>query len=402
VSASDGEDEVTQGQGLFRRIASRPFRSERDEREDRLTEIFAAVLRHRECASLAPYLVRGWLEYIAAERTRLPRECGAALLLNFVPREREPAFVETQTAIREDRRRPDMTLDFTTTARRRFMVWVEAKIDAPPAGGQLRAYVNRVNRESARGHGLVILAAPRARYGTFDRRQVPEDVAEIPWEKTAELLHSYQWHSEREQLLVDELYKYMQEEDLVDPPKLDSDHIRSLELHSDAERAADAVYDAADSYLRRHGEEISTAEGSVDKTRHQLIRAYELRPNFGELYRVWWWAFLDGRRLFGGRRQVPVIAAGLYRHGWMSPPTIELFREQRFVEHSAAHRNWKWPNPRLMQTIDLDNVPGLMSAETVEQQGDALGEWIKQAFEAARAVLESPEVTSDLAAEQPK
>jgi hypothetical protein len=172
---------------FYTRLASRPYRADRDEREDRLTEIIAAVLDHDSCAALAAHVVRGWFEAIAAGRAGdIPHQRGTELLAALTDTRRS---IQTQVWTQGGRRRLDLLLSFPLSNGEALTACVEAKVDAAPERDQLIDYIDWV--QTQRVPGVVVLAAPRSRFPAFARDQVPAGVAEISWEATASLLGSH-------------------------------------------------------------------------------------------------------------------------------------------------------------------------------------------------------------------
>lgn len=391
-----GSDAITDASlfrpSFFRRVASRPYRPNRDEREDRFTEILAAVLDHPTCASLGTYLARGWLDLAAQGGAGIPKERGVELRGQLAT-----AFaavhIATQTPITNGARRLDLTLVFKLPANAELTICVEAKIDAGPERDQLRDYCEWVN--SRPGRGLVILAAPRSRYASFGPGQLPSEVGQIPWETTAALLKEYGASSDAETWMVNELLAYMSEEDLVDPDKLETRHIDSLVLNGDAWKALSRVLDAADAYLHQHwGPKLDGNEDSTERWGEYPSGLDSGPGTLGDDVPGFTWDMLyDGGKWFPDRRRgVPIFTAGIFRRSWMSAESDRTLGEHGFDLFSRESGTWRGSaQPRVYRRADIDaHELALVRYATLEEQGNALGAWIKQAFEDLHKALSAP------------
>jgi hypothetical protein len=105
-------------QSLLGLIARRPLRLTKDEAEDRLTEVFAAVLAHPECNGLAAFVVLGWLGS-ALHDERLSNRGALAAIREQLAAGGWMVRVSTQLVVSADgqTRRPDLELVFTSPER---------------------------------------------------------------------------------------------------------------------------------------------------------------------------------------------------------------------------------------------------------------------------------------------
>lgn len=391
---------LARDRGFLRRVASRPYRPDRDEREDRLTEIVAAVLEHPECDAVAPYLVQGWLSVIAGRQTG-PLSERALVLMDEMARAGRLTHVLTQLPIEtvaSGPRRIDLVLIFAME-NTDLTIYVEAKIDAKPERGQLFGYVEALGSRP----GLVILTAPRSRYVGFAPDQVPDEVAGIPWETTADLLRSYVPAGAADQLLVDELLAYMKEEDLVDPEKLDADHIASLVHYNDAWRGLVRVLDIADDYLHREwGAKLDDGEDATERWREYPSR---LPPGpdglSSDIEGFTWDVLWDAGRWFPDRKTgIPIFTVGVFRRPWMSTLTDSVLADHGFELFSRESGTWRGGREaRIYRRAELDDEQiDLLAHGTLLAQGEALGAWIKQAFTALAEAVSSPAVRQEFLA----
>jgi hypothetical protein len=219
---------------LFGRIARHPVGLARNASEDRLTEIFAAVLEHPACAGLAEFLTSGWIEAVLKfdQPGTIP---GLSLVRGELKAHDWLCDVETQVSITVEgqRRRPDLLLRFSRSDARDILICVEVKHGTRPHTKQLEAYAKDLACRPDVAHTLVVLVAPRAAFYSFPDDQVPSYVAQISWEETARLLGAYHPRptSEASELLVGELRNYLNEEGLMDPERVTPEHLVAIAHH---------------------------------------------------------------------------------------------------------------------------------------------------------------------------
>lgn len=238
--------------GFFGRIARHPRRLDRDEAEDRLTEVFAAVAAHSECQGLETFVVCGWLEDALAHST--PGRAGLeALLVELTRNDSELVAVSTQVQILAGgrRRRPDLELVFSTPSGE-VVIWVEVKHGTAPHSGQLADYVLALAQQERRiARGAVLLVAPRADCPSFPAAEIPETVPTLTWQRTALRLRAYAPPGPVAAFLIDELCDYMREEQLMDPSLMTPEHFSAFEFHADAFAALEPICAVADAAVAR-------------------------------------------------------------------------------------------------------------------------------------------------------
>lgn len=220
----------------------------RDAREDRLTEIWAAVFDSDHCAGFARHVVVDWLSRAARDPSVADdgrRRFGE--LAEILQQDGDwRCHVETQVpaTLEEERRRPNLELTFTGPSS--VSIWVEVKNGTAPHDGQLGAYC-RIQRHQGLSHAAVVLVAPRGDLALFDPDELPSEVPRRTWEETARCIRTFarDGDSAVRRFLLDELWTYMQEEQLTDPERLTAAHVAALEGYPDARRALERLCDVA-------------------------------------------------------------------------------------------------------------------------------------------------------------
>lgn len=213
-------------ESLFGRIARHATSPSRDPREDRLTEVFAAVLGASQAIGLARYVASRWLtgdEATAAYAAERLRRLGALL------DESEGDWscsVRTQLGVRTktEGRRLDLALHFerhdaASSSDEHVLLWIEVKHGTNPSNDQLAAYLDQIKLRSVK-NAAVLLLAPRSGYPTFDPAQMPAAVPRLTWEETGRIIGSFEASDPVTRFLLDELIEYLREEALMDPPRL--------------------------------------------------------------------------------------------------------------------------------------------------------------------------------------
>jgi hypothetical protein len=241
-------------EALLRRIARYPVSLSADPRENRLTEICAAILGNPQCAGLARHLALGWLE-AAADHSGVSdvRKFDEVRVALADDTEVRTCDVRTQLSLGslDERRRPDLLLTFHQRALpgQRVLVWVESKHGTAPHDRQLFAYVENQRLLAGSSPAVVLLVAPRASYPSFDRFELPADVPQLKWEQTAEIIQEFHTENPVGKFLVEELLAYLKEERLVDPDPLRSFHLKVLTAYQDARRSLFRVCEIAAEYM---------------------------------------------------------------------------------------------------------------------------------------------------------
>lgn len=228
---------ATVSPSLLRRIAAYGVSPSKNPRENRLTEVFAAVLQSKYCPDLARHIAVGWLAQAIQQRPGDRRLDEMRRSLTD-PRDRWTQSITTQLVLRDEiqPRRPDLAVIFGSPQGSRtsdITLWVEIKLSIGPERDQLQSYLDHQQRRRL-NRAAVLLLAPREGYTDYNPRQIPDRVVALVWEDTAELLKAYKHRGPIEEFLVSELKQYLKEEGLVDPDRLDREHIVALTYHRDA------------------------------------------------------------------------------------------------------------------------------------------------------------------------
>ena len=385
------------GTGFIARIARHGVSTDRDQREDRLTEICAALFEDPHCRGLAWHVVMQWLE--AAENKGVG-ECGRKLAATRSLLAREPdswsCTVRTQVrSIVEDHvRRADLVLSFTRSVEaelQEVVICVEVKHGTGPHDGQLAAYQRWLED---RGHvnAAVVLVAPRADYRWFAACELPVEVPRLTWQQTAKAIGGYATGNEVGDFLIGQVCDYLAEEGLVDPDVITPLHLVVLAQRSRADEAIARACDIASDYVCR--------EWDTRRDRFELWGKPQLGLGYWEIYpaarkgnapRDWtpaWWDWNlreSDASLPDSRGSVPVFTAGLCAERgnaiargpegtrWLTDLNIPPGdMGKRFVPVSDTHE-------RLSRIAYPEEI---LVGRTLQQQGESLGAWIVAAYEA--------------------
>jgi len=117
---------------------------------------------------------------------------------------------------------------------------VEVKHGTPPHSGQLADYVT-AQHERGISRGVVLLLAPRDDYVSFPSSELPEDVPQLTWQRTAARIHTYPSSEPVCAFLADELCHYLREEELMDPVRMTAEHFTAYKFHVEACAALEPV-----------------------------------------------------------------------------------------------------------------------------------------------------------------
>lgn len=303
---------------LFGRISRHGVSIARDPREDRLTEVCAAVWCASPCAGLALHVARGWLTSAAAAdpTARLTR------LRDLLDDESAPweCRIKTQGMVwtRGGTRRPDLELAFHqlgTDENRRLVLLVEVKHGSKPDREQLHAYVQALEQRTQ--HGAVILVAPRSSY-PFDPAQIPGAVLQMTWEDSARRVATFDTADPVGAFLADELGTYLREEGLMDPDAITPEHFAALAHYQEARRALTRACELA---AKRVDALWAPGEPADSwRSRGDIRQTWWLYPSeadddrsvdAGE-WRLGWNLFVDGAELLlDGRPGVPLFTVGV-------------------------------------------------------------------------------------------
>lgn len=380
--------------GFFTQVARYAAPAGPDQSENRLTGIFAAVLRR--VPGLPQALVTTWLDTaVGAGHSSAARLSNLSTVLNGPGGERCTVQPWPTTG---SGKHPDLQLEFGVGGVPEdpgVTVWVEIKHGSPPHEGQLPTYLDEVPGPS----GLVVLLEPRQRT-PFVQRQQPADVVAVSWQQTAVALRSCAdgIPDSVAGFLIDELCRYLQEENLMDPERVSPAHLIALAEWSDAQLAVTAACDIAADYvaprwtaLGHHGAPLSSPEASW---------AYKPEPGGGVAkdwspWHLGWSLLKNGHFYFPAlKRAGPCFIAGINTMG--NPGSLQALRDavewrarlpldpafEFFGDKNANLRRYAYPEE-------------ILSGRSLQQQGRALGAWIDEAFCALYDVGPPPGVELD-------
>jgi hypothetical protein len=183
----------------------------------------------------------------------------------------------------------------------------------------------------------------------------------------------------------------------VDPSKLEAGHVDALVLYSDAWRALDRLLEIADEYLQKSwGAVLDGAANRTERWREYATGAEFDSPALTDEFGGFTWDVLyDGGRWFPDLRpSVPTFTAGIYRREWMSERTDRTLNSHRFELFSRESGNWRGGREdRIYRRATIDDAElNLLSYDTLDEQGKALGVWVEHAFEDLRAALSAREM----------
>lgn len=242
-------------QSVFERLVRFRPSPGRTPREDPVTEVFAAVLER--VPGLALCLAKQWVDTDQhraglAEKTSATTGGAFGALQTMhgdvIPR------VATQVHTLDGRRvrRVDLELRFATdpvAPSPDVLIRVEVKHGAKPQDEQLAAYVHSVP-VSVQATAAVILLAPRQDLPGFLRDQVPADVAQRTWQRTALNVAAFRAPDPVHAWLVEELAAFLYQEQLMDPTVLRPEHLSALAHIKAAESGLAVICQSAADYLQ--------------------------------------------------------------------------------------------------------------------------------------------------------
>lgn len=390
-------------ESLLGRISRYGVSALRDSREDRLTEILAALFDSRHCPGLARQVALGWLER-ACEQAQLADKAHIIEVRNMLGDSELvwSCLARTQLRISIDGspRRPDLEVRFRGRTEdgdvKQVSLWVEVKHGTPPHTGQLQAYLDAQRAGRVR-NATVVLVAPRGDIESFDANEIPSEVPKLTWQDTAQQVKRYVPADDIGAFLIDELLRYLREEGLMDPEQLTPVHLVALANHREAVIALDRVCEiAAEEVGRRWNDADSSGSYPPRGSRSESWWNYPKHPRGGDTpakaadWNFDWQLFDDSSYLFkDGRPGVPCFAVGMAAGadkkaaGALDTLTQQLLEDSRFEIlplGSTVTRNFEYAWRRAYPEEVI--VGG-----DIVSQGAALAAWIVDGFTALTAAL---------------
>jgi hypothetical protein len=231
---------------LFSRLVRWRASDARTPAEDRLTEVFAAVLER--VPGLALELARGWLDPANTAAGERASEASRPLW-NALARVEPLTLPRVLTQVPAAGRRVDIELRFASVVEGPLdlIVRVEVKHGTHPHSGQIPDYLDSMPpaRESA-----VILLAPRDILPVVDLAEVPLTVPQRSWQATARALAAFHADDPVTAWLCEELSSYLYQERLMDPDALRPEHLTALAYYEEASAGLAVICQRAAEFLR--------------------------------------------------------------------------------------------------------------------------------------------------------
>ena len=378
------------GRTLFSRVARYGHSTAAEQRENRLTEICAALFESPFCQGLARNVTLGWLGAALRDDESSSR-IELASRASFAAARRQLADgdpldwacdVATQVPVYGERIGfVDLELRFyaVTGSDTEVRLWIEAKNGGDPHDHQLRLYADEWAKRGAIGG--VLLLAPRSDYTRFMKStptELDERVAQLTWEQTARLFQNHESSTGIGRFLVQELCAFLKEEKLMDQ-ELTPIHHLALANYSEAVTSLLAACDVASRWVAENWTPPSDRKWA---SRGQLLLdmwdAYDVVPADmpPQDWRGWGWGwnlFADASQLMPeGRRGAPCFIAGIRKdqEGIDDAAWATKLRD-------AGFEIW----PRWGQQVRRVAYPEeVLIGRTLDAQGQSLGRWIVESF----------------------
>jgi hypothetical protein len=388
-------------EALLGRIARHGVSQTLNPREDRLTEVCAAVLQSQPCDGLARHIARGWIESAAA-RASSPDGRRFLEISNLLSDVSLPwtTRIRTQLPIRTARgwRRPDLELLFeqhVETVRRQVLVWVEIKHGTAPHDHQLHEYVKAQPRRGIH-HAVVLLLAPRIDYTWFDEAEIPASVPWLTWEETARILADFEPADAVGAFLIDELKTYWREEGLVDPDELTQAHIEAFANYKAGLQALQRICELS---AKEIGGLWATGEPGTWPKQGPVRSywwSYPHRANDGTTVAIsddWdlhWQLQTDAAdELVSGRPGSPALIAGLGAErgtlGTINPLMLEKLNDAGIeaIPAPLGSRTWDY----LARVAYPEDIPTMLGGDNLTDQAHGLTGWIDRTFREIATIL---------------
>jgi hypothetical protein len=229
---------------FFRRVTRFPLGSALDPRENRLTEITAAVFDEvpsfaRDVAAL---LLAEDSGPEAANKPTHPHFSALNLRVQTQKTTFSQKFVDLEVRLS-----PAPFAGGDTQ-----LLWVEVKHGAGSHGSQLRDYLDDIERESADVRHVVILAPRNAMPTPAD---VPAEILVVEWQAVGRVLDRWRRrrdHGPVQRFLLDQYAAYLLEEGLMDEGRLTAEHAFVLSAQPATADVAATLCELADAHVQMH------------------------------------------------------------------------------------------------------------------------------------------------------
>jgi hypothetical protein len=394
-------------ESLFGRVSRYPKSSLVDPRENRLTEVTAAVfervdgLARRALVALLATAIEqaerkaeseadGEPWTTEAERLRGASKAARDILDDGRVRIQtqlptpKGRFVDMEVWLRP--RRPASTLDDV-------VICVEAKYGSDLHGDQLDVYLADIEAHRAR-HRVVLLLVPR---GQTLETKPPSAVHIVDWQTVSEVVSDPRLAArlpESQRWLLDEYSDYLAEEGLMDPDALSAAHALALMQASEAEDAIAGICEHGDAFVQKGwGKPIDYAKPPRSASKDPAFGvgywvSFDAQPPEKTWQEGWFewgndnpenWQYIDEDDIRGSN----AVYAGAGFNAKTNPHTVEK-NEPWVASLLSAGFVWCWFGGyyRLLRVKYPDE---LLAATTLEGQGQALGGWIVETFKLLEA-----------------
>ena len=394
-------------ESLFSRATRYTRSPSLDPHENRLTEVTAAVLERVE--GLAQGIAEALLEAACDHARRALADGGAdtrpaewrlelqrrRTILAAIERLEQPrTLVRTQVTTPKGRfvdmeiwLRPKRPADVAKDV----VLWLEIKEGSDVHGNQLDVYLEDIVAHKA-AQKAVLLVAPR---GQSFASSPPLPVAPVDWQSASAVVAATAADPATEVVdrwLLNEYAEYLRQEGLMDPEALDVGMALALMEVDDAEEAAAGICEHADAWIAAHWGK---------RTNQALPRGNSTDPAYGLGY----WANYEPNR--PGEVAAPTWQGGWFEWGMRNTGELEYMNEDDIRGANAFYAgmtfeakanpaktagNEEWLNARLSEDffttwfggyhrlVQLKYPDELLAQTTLEAQGQALGEWVVEAF----------------------
>lgn len=365
--------------GFFRRVSRYAQPALYQLRENRLTEVFAAVLEQAPRLSVA--LARDWLSHSTGSAPGL--DAGLLAAARAAIHEDGLALRSVRTQCFTGRGKfVDLELRFARGNKppsRDIIVWVEVKHGSDTHEFQLDNYLMDL-RDAGVGDAAVVLLAPRALYRV--PRDRPKGVPLCTWQRTADVCR--RWVSDADddvaRFLVGELLVFLEEEKLMDA-EFTAEDFAALERLARVQSSIERVCQVASAFIAREwncNREKSNKSGLGYFETHPRARPGQAEDDWTRVF--WDWNLLSRDLLLpephGG---VPVFTAGI---GVKRPGVIVTDHDAEWATPLRADGFVDMFGPMNTRFLRFAYPETVLKGDTLEAQGENLGAWVVETYEA--------------------
>lgn len=373
---------------LFRRITRYRLAPNQDPRENRLTEVTAAVLERVD--GLAHYVME---MVIADARERLDDDESASSrknlsstlddMLERIRQLSSPRLRLTTQKTTASRKFVDLELCLSPQPGEPgdvLLFWIEVKHGAKPGETQLTDYEGDIDKEAA-GQRLVVLLAPRQ--SVPDLADVPDTIPIVEWQAVADAVRAWSKRpdlGEVDHFLLSDYLCYLREEGLMADELLTTEHTFVMQAHPRAQETIARLMELTDTWIQGNW-----AAKTTFKYEEERWVIYPTAKG-GSPVESWrntafdWGLFSDQHR--DEYRNAWVFAAGAWFHrrgnldaiknsnpGWVDQQQSNGFELDKFG------RPLFWRLVRYLYPEEL------LCRTTLDAQVELLGSWVVGSFE---------------------